>query len=358
MNLKDLKILSQNVWKNNFIINTILKVYYNFDIIFIQELSWTTIRSIFSSENCEGVPLVGAVNHHNWLIFVRESDSANDFPRIIIYVNIRLFSFHFSLHKDIINHRDILLVSFFNNNNIFWIMNVYSDSSHSALKYLKDTEANICNLLIMTEDFNICDSLWDSSFLHHLSISNDLIIIADSFNLDLLTPSNQVLTRYSDIPGKSNSVIDLMFLHSGSSELNDHLIHPEWCLTSNYAPLSVTIPIVEKDINSFKFSIAKNSKEEIVFIKDVITSIKSLDISNLSNINRLENVVNTFASHIERMWEKNSKLVNITRYSKSWWNKDCNQCLRNYRMSRNLEDWNIFWKMVKITKYTFFDSKI
>ena len=34
-------------------------------------------------------------------------------------------------------------------------MNVYSDSSHSALKYLKNTEVNIQNLIIMTRDFNI-----------------------------------------------------------------------------------------------------------------------------------------------------------------------------------------------------------
>ena len=38
-------------------------------------------------------------------------------------------------------------------------MNVYSDSSHSALKYLKDTEVNILNLLIMTGNFNIKDSI-------------------------------------------------------------------------------------------------------------------------------------------------------------------------------------------------------
>jgi len=38
-------------------------------------------------------------------------------------------------------------------------MNIYSDSSHLALKYLKDTEININNLLIMTGDFNIRDSL-------------------------------------------------------------------------------------------------------------------------------------------------------------------------------------------------------
>ena len=34
-------------------------------------------------------------------------------------------------------------------------MNVYLDSSHIVLKYFKDTEAYICNLLIMTGDFNI-----------------------------------------------------------------------------------------------------------------------------------------------------------------------------------------------------------
>ena len=82
-------------------------------------------------------------------------------------------SLQFSIRKDIIDHRDILLASFFNNGDIFWLMNIYSDASHSALKYLKDTEVNIWNLLIIAEDFNIRDSLWDLFFLHHLSISND-----------------------------------------------------------------------------------------------------------------------------------------------------------------------------------------
>ena len=56
----------------------------------------------------------------------------------------------------------------------------------------------------MTGDFNIQNSLWDPSFPHHSSISDDLLIIADSFNLDLSIPTNQVLTRYSDNANDSN----------------------------------------------------------------------------------------------------------------------------------------------------------
>ena len=106
-------------------------------------------------------------------------------------------------------------------------MNIYSDSSHSALKYLKDTKVNINNLLIMTGDFNIRDSLWDLFFPYHSSISDDLIIIADLFNLDLLIPANSISTRYSNTERKANLVINLMFLCSRSNKLNNHLIYPK-----------------------------------------------------------------------------------------------------------------------------------
>ena len=37
MILNEIKIFSQNIWKNNFIINTILEMQTSLDIIFIQE---------------------------------------------------------------------------------------------------------------------------------------------------------------------------------------------------------------------------------------------------------------------------------------------------------------------------------
>ena len=212
MILKDLRIFSQNICKSNFLINTILEVNHDFNIIFIQKPLWTTLRSILSSTNSEGVPLVGVSNHPNWFTFARESFSSNKSPRVITYINIRLSSLWFSFRKDIINHRDIILASFFNNNFIFWIMNIYSDSSYTALKYLKDTKVNLLNLLIMTGNFNIRDSSWDPVFPYHSHLCDDLLIIADSFNLELLCPANNISTRYSDSDSGSNSTINLMFL--------------------------------------------------------------------------------------------------------------------------------------------------
>ena len=102
---------------------------------------------------------MGTCHHPNWIVFARFPSDRSDSPRVISYINIHLSLFCFLLYKDNINHRDISLISFFNSNICYYIMNVYSDSSHTALKYLKDTEVNIKNVLLITGNFNIRDSL-------------------------------------------------------------------------------------------------------------------------------------------------------------------------------------------------------
>jgi len=116
------------------------------------------------------------------------------------------------------------------------------------------------------------------------------MIIADSFNLDLSFPTHHVSIRYLNIAGESNLVIDL---------------------------ITVSISIVEENIISSKFSIVKNNKEEVSFIKDISYAIKSINIANLSDTNKLEEVTNTLTSKIEYTWRINSKRVNITRHSKN-----------------------------------------
>ena len=204
-----------------------LETKFSFNIIFIQKSSWTAIHFIPSSRCSKGEELVGNPNYPDWLTFSRNLTSYNDFPRVVTYINIRLSLLWFLLCKDFFNHRNILLISFFNNSNTFYMMNIYSDSSQSALKYLKNTKANIRNFLIMSGNFNIRNNLWDPLYPHYLSHNNDLFIITDFFNLELSTLTNQVPTRYSNNCQDVNLVLDLIFLYFRSNELNNHIIYPE-----------------------------------------------------------------------------------------------------------------------------------
>jgi len=237
-------------------------------------------------------------------------------------------------------------------------MNIYSDSSHTALKYLKDTEVNIKNILLMTDNFNIKDSLWNSAFPFHSSVSNNLIIIADSFNLSLFTLINPCPTRYSDMAGELNSVIDLMFLCCGSYELDYYSIHPGNCLSLDHAPLSIEIPIIEEVIQSSKIMIHPKNNQETAFVEEVISSFKSLDTSVIDDSDKLESIVNQLEMIIDQAWKKNTKKSRISKHSKQWWMDKYSQSLNNYRASRSLENWKNFKKVVKNVKRSFFDEKI
>ena len=65
MIVNNIKIFLQNVCKNNLVINIVLETQCEFDIIFIQELSWSYIHFIPSPRNIEGEELVGVPNYEN-----------------------------------------------------------------------------------------------------------------------------------------------------------------------------------------------------------------------------------------------------------------------------------------------------
>ena len=246
---------------------------------------------------------MGTCHHPSWIAFARLLSDRSDSPKVLTYVNARLLSLRFLLCKDIINHKDIGLISFINNNVCYYIMNVYSDFSHTALKYLKDTEVNIKNVLLITGNFNIRDSLWDSNFPFHSSVSNNLIIIADSLNLSLSTLTNPCPTRYSDTAGKSNSVINLIFLCCGSYELDHHSIHSGNHLSLDHAPLSIKIPIIEEVIQSLKFTIYLKSNQETAFVEEVTLNFKKLDTLAINNSDKLENIINQLGRKMLRNQE-------------------------------------------------------
>ena len=210
----------------------------------------------------------------------------------------------------------------------------------------------------MMGDFNIRDSLWNPSFPFHSSISDDLIMIVDSFDLSLSSPTNPGPTRFSDTTGESNSVIDLMFLCHGSDELDNHSILPDCRLSSDHAPLIIDIPIVEEFIQSSKFAIPPNSEQETNFIKNVISNFSKLDTSHIESINNLETTVNQLRVIANQMWVKNAKKSRYSKHSKQWWSESCRSTLLAYRTERSSKNWKSFKLAVKNAKRSFFDNKI
>jgi len=135
-------------------------------------------------------------------------------------------------------------------------------------------------------------------------------------------------------------------------------IYPEWCLMSDHTPLTITISIVKEYIATWKRSITKNSEEKDKFIKEVIIVFSKLDIPKILDISKLEKVVSDFANIVDHTWMKYSKLTNIMKHSKSWWNEEYNKDLVTYKASKSMESWKTFQKTVKSIKRAFFDIKI
>ena len=134
-------------------------------------------------------------------------------------------------------------------------------------------------------------------------------MIADSFDLALSFPTNPGSTRFSDTTGESNSVIDLMFLRYGSAELDKHSILPDSRLSSDHAPLLIDIPIFDEIIYTLKLTITPKSEQETEFIKDIISKVKSLDTTNIDDIDKLDQIVNQLGSIVELLWAKKCKKI-------------------------------------------------
>jgi len=122
---------------------------------------------------------------------------------------------------------DLSCILFFNQGSSYFLINVYSDSSQLALKYLKNTEVNINNILIITKNFNIRDSFWNPYFPYHFIHRDSLFDIADFFQLEISKLTKLFPTRYSNNDQDSNSVLDLIFLWLFPTEFNNHLIHSD-----------------------------------------------------------------------------------------------------------------------------------
>ena len=88
--IQNLKIFSQNICKNCLFTNIILENNKKFDIIFIQEQSWSIIHTIPSISSKKGEEIYGASSYPLWIMFVRYNSNNGKISRVFTYINLRL----------------------------------------------------------------------------------------------------------------------------------------------------------------------------------------------------------------------------------------------------------------------------
>lgn len=113
-------------------------------------------------------------------------------------------------------------------------------------------------------------------------------------------------------------VINLCFLYSNSIKFNNYIILPELQYLSDYVFLVVNISIEKEFFQDKCYTIVKNSKEEKDFIAEFINSIENINMTNISNKDNLEYIVQEYSNILETIWFKYLKYINITRCSKKW----------------------------------------
>ncbi|CAA7263224.1 unnamed protein product [Cyclocybe aegerita] len=163
----------------------------------------------------EGDEVIGAPKHPDWLQMVRIKEG--EVRHVIAYVSTRLSRYRPAMRRDIVDHRDILVLSLFSGGEVLNLMNIYSDNQHTAIEHLAAHVHSLPPFIYMAGDFNCVSMTWDDYEHGESSTAISLRDTASQIGLEWARPSNHGPTRISPNPNQRSNVLDLL-AHSTESK--------------------------------------------------------------------------------------------------------------------------------------------
>ncbi|PPR06529.1 hypothetical protein CVT26_000452, partial [Gymnopilus dilepis] len=277
-----------------------------FDIVFIQEPPWRHIRSAPSAHNKEGEDVVGPPMHPAWKLLMRPPQNGEP-PRVIAYVSTCLNSYRPAIRRDFVDHRDLLLLSLFAEGAISYLLNVYSDSEHTAIRFLADKQDVIPQLNYMGGDFNCHSSVWDGNVPHHRTTPISLLDSAASLGLDLALPFNPGPTHYPHDERLRPSVIDLIFVHPQAALSSNVRRLTNLRGPSDHVPLGSSVPLGTATRTGMPISLPDENVEQ--FLSDITDSIKAINVALLEpdTPDQVDALAKAIASAFRSAWEDHAR---------------------------------------------------
>ena len=155
-------IYSQNINKKYIFVTTLLEELCDlYDILLFQELPWQTVRHSASIKRKKGEPVKGLPLHSHWIPIVPKAiDSWIGCPCIMAYMHRNLWVLKPKNRTDIVNHPNVLLLTFKGPSELLNVLNVYSDPAmHSGIQLLQNCTSSLPEIRYMGGDFNCCFQL-------------------------------------------------------------------------------------------------------------------------------------------------------------------------------------------------------
>ncbi|KAJ3563601.1 hypothetical protein NP233_g8834 [Leucocoprinus birnbaumii] len=213
--------------------------------------------------------------------------------------------------RDLIDHRNIFILSLFPGKGVINLMNIYSDESSTAINLLHQ---EVDNLPANTLN------------LHNLELNGSIV--------DLVWTQPQP------------DAINLLRLEHGHKGMSDHVL------------ISILLPNVKADICITQTVVPKGSDEEKAFLGDISLGLGLVDTTSLDSDDKIEVAAHAVAEVFSGAWQHHTKEVVITNCSKSWWDDECNDTIKCYCELWNPVDYKVFWQATWATKRKFFNEKI
>ena len=167
-------------------------------------------------------------------------------PRVMAYVSRRLDALRPTFRRDIIDNRDVMVISLFAGNEPMHLMNVYSDDQHLAINLLSGCVDSIPELSYMAGDFNCHSKEWDDAVPNHPMIVMLLLMMAVQLGVEYSAPVNPGPTYMSRADENIRSVIDLVFVPPAdilaAAQLRDQLLKG----SSDHFPLSSVLTLTQR----------------------------------------------------------------------------------------------------------------
>ncbi|KAJ3502935.1 hypothetical protein NMY22_g18421 [Coprinellus aureogranulatus] len=245
-------------------------------------------------------------------------------------------------HRELIDDRDVMVVSLYMGSNPIYLMNVYSDDQHRGIELIAGRIESLPHMAIMARDFNCHSSEWDPVVQHHWTTPILLVDTAARLGLEYAPPSNPGPTFVSRADPNVRSVIDLMFLPPGDviASAPERATNLQGKL--DHVPLTTLLPLDQVTRQHKGCTIKGGSNEEAAFIFQINTGLADL-LHGLGPLNTPE-VVEDLSQDIAG--------------SKPWWGETCQTAYDEYREDNSPETRRAFRAAVRAAKREFFDKKV